>query len=171
MAHSILLPGATGYLGGDILTMLEQSNKYNITCVVRPEREACLLGRKASLLVVRSIVYLKHRQRPSRYPRLNCDQASHDKLDRIEDACATVDISINAATSNNLELTQAINRGLVKAKAESNKRGVLIYISGTQLIEPKPTGKLENLPRYDDLNIEQIKSIPDSALHRLIDLE
>lgn len=56
MAYSVLLLGATGYLGGDILTTLEQSDKYDITCVVRPEKKACLHGRKATLLVVRPIV-------------------------------------------------------------------------------------------------------------------
>lgn len=82
-----------------------------------------------------------------------------------------MDIAINAATSDDLELTKAINRGLAKAKATSNKNGVLVHFSGTQLIESKPTGKLEDVPKYDDLDVEQIKSIPESALHRLIDLE
>lgn len=90
---------------------------------------------------------------------------------KVEAACAKVDIAINAATSDDLELTKAINRGLAIAKAASNKSGVLVHVSGTQLIESKPTGKLEDVPKYDDLNLEQIKSIPDSALHRLIDLE
>lgn len=56
MTYSVILLGATGYLGGDILTTLEQANNYDITCVVRPEREACLTGRKANILVVRRIV-------------------------------------------------------------------------------------------------------------------
>lgn len=46
-----------------------------------------------------------------------------------------------------------------------------MHVSGTQLIESKPTGNLEDVPKYDDLDVEQIKAIPDSALHRLIDLE
>lgn len=98
-------------------------------------------------------------------------QASHDELVKIEDACVDVDIVINAATSDDLELTKAINRGLAKGKADSNKSGVLVHVSGTQLIESRPTGRLEDVPKYDDLDVEQIKSIPDSALHRLIDLE
>lgn len=78
---------------------------------------------------------------------------------------------INAATSDDLALTKAINRGLVKGSAAAGKRGILVHISGTQLIESKPTGKLEPVPHYDDLDVEQIKAIPDTALHRLIDLE
>lgn len=98
-------------------------------------------------------------------------QASHEDLALIENASAENDIVINAATSDDLELTKAINKGLAKAKSVHGKKGVLVHISGTQLIESKPTGKLEDVPKYDDLDVEQIKSIPDSALHRLIDLE
>lgn len=59
-----------------------------------------------------------------------------------------MDIAINAATSDDLELTRAINRGLKKART-SGRKGVLVHVSGTQLIESKPTGKLENVPKYD----------------------
>lgn len=55
MPYSVLLLGATGYLGGDVLTTLEQAGNYEITCVVRPERKASFNGRKVSLLVVRLI--------------------------------------------------------------------------------------------------------------------
>lgn len=48
---------------------------------------------------------------------------------------------------------------------------MLVHISGTQLIESEPTGRLEDVPKYDDLDVEQTKAIPDSALHRYIDLE
>lgn len=60
MAYSVLLLGATGYLGGDILTTLEHNDNYDITCVVRPGKEGSLKGRKADILVVRPIVSSKH---------------------------------------------------------------------------------------------------------------
>lgn len=54
MPISVLLFGATGYLGGTVLSDLERAaGEYHVTCVVRPEREACMSGRKTSLLVVR----------------------------------------------------------------------------------------------------------------------
>lgn len=98
-------------------------------------------------------------------------QASHDELTKIERACADVDVVVNAATSDDLGLTKSINLGLKKGRSALGKMGVLVHISGTQLIESEPTGELEDVPRYDDLNVEQIKAIPDEALHRLIDLE
>lgn len=51
MAYSVLLLGATGFLGGTVLTDLERG-EYDVTCVVRPEREACLSGRRVKTLVV-----------------------------------------------------------------------------------------------------------------------
>lgn len=51
MAPSVLLLGATGFLGGTVLTDLEKGN-YAITSVVRPEREACLSGRKTKVVLV-----------------------------------------------------------------------------------------------------------------------
>lgn len=82
-----------------------------------------------------------------------------------------MDVAINAATSDDLELTKAINQGLARGRSRSGRKGVLVHISGTQLIESKPTGRLEDVPRYDDLDVAQIEAIPDGALHRLIDLE
>lgn len=59
MAPSVLLLGASGFLGGTVLTDLEKGD-YMITCVVRPEREACLSGRKTRVLLVSlEISYLK----------------------------------------------------------------------------------------------------------------
>lgn len=59
MTYSVLLLGATGYLGGDILTTLEQNGTYDITCVVRPGKEGSLKGRNAGILVVRPTVFPK----------------------------------------------------------------------------------------------------------------
>lgn len=53
MTLSVLLLGATGYLGGTVLTGLARAGEYDITCVVRPGREACMGDRKTKLLVVR----------------------------------------------------------------------------------------------------------------------
>lgn len=59
-----------------------------------------------------------------------------------------MDIVINAATSDDLELTRAINRGLKAGKA-AGYNGILVHISGTQLIESRPSGTLEDVPKYD----------------------
>ncbi|PSS03634.1 hypothetical protein BD289DRAFT_478465 [Coniella lustricola] len=148
MVYKVLLFGATGYLGGTLLTELERTDEYDVTSVVRAERERVLKDRKTKILV-----------------------ASHAELSKIETASAEADIAINAATSDDLELTKAINRGLAQGKSAYSRAGVLVHVSGTQLIESKPTGKLEDVPKYNDQDLAQIEGIADSALHRLIDLE
>lgn len=55
MTVSVLLLGATGYLGGTVLSSLERADEYEITCVVRAEREACMSDRKVNLVVVREL--------------------------------------------------------------------------------------------------------------------
>ncbi|RDW75529.1 hypothetical protein BP6252_06671 [Coleophoma cylindrospora] len=120
---SVFLFGATGYLGGTVLTDLEKAGVYDITCLVRPNRESSMKQRKSAILL-----------------------GSHSDLELIENACARMDIVINAATSDDLELTRAINCGLRRAR-ESGRKGLLVHISGTQLIESEPTGKLEDVPK------------------------
>lgn len=54
MTLSVLLFGATGYLGGTLLTDLERASEYEVTCAVRPEKKACMADRKTKLLLVRA---------------------------------------------------------------------------------------------------------------------
>ncbi|KAH8662586.1 hypothetical protein BX600DRAFT_466614 [Xylariales sp. PMI_506] len=144
---SVLLLGATGYVGGATLTELEKAGEFDITCLVRPGREDSMKGRNAKILL-----------------------GSHAELEKLEQASSAADIVINAADSDDLPLTQTLNRGLAKSR-KAGRKGVLVHISGTQLIESAPTGKLENVPKYDDLDVQQIENISKDALHRLIDLE
>lgn len=56
---------------------------------------------------------------------------------------------INAATSDDLDLTKAINRGLARGRKQG-KQGVLVHVSGTQLIESSGgSGKWEEVPSYN----------------------
>lgn len=76
-------------------------------------------------------------------------QGDFSQLDEIEQLSGTHDAVINAATSDDLDLTKAINRGLAKGRRDG-KKGVLVHISGTQLIESsKGSGCWEEVPKYD----------------------
>lgn len=91
-------------------------------------------------------------------------------LEVIESTSSKHDVVINAATSDDLELTKAVNRGLAKGRKQGRK-GVLVHVSGVQVIETGPIGCLGDWPVFDDMNVAQIMSIPNTSLHRLIDLE
>lgn len=96
-------------------------------------------------------------------------------------------MAINAADSDDIELTKAINRGLIKGR-KAGRKGVLVHISGTQVVESLPSGKLEeDWPIFDvslllsvafdradqaqDADLAQIKGIDPLAAHREIDDE
>ncbi|PWN24345.1 NAD(P)-binding protein, partial [Jaminaea rosea] len=75
------------------------------------------------------------------------------------------DLVIQAATSDDLKLTEAINVGL-----KQGRRGSLIHFSGVQLIESQPVGKYVETRLFNDLDLEALAAIPESAAHRSIDL-
>lgn len=77
-------------------------------------------------------------------------QGDFSQLDEIESLAAAHDVVINAATSDDLDLTKAINRGLARGRKEAGKKGVLVHVSGTQLIESSGgSGNWEEVPKYD----------------------
>ncbi|GFZ51258.1 hypothetical protein JCM24511_09016 [Saitozyma sp. JCM 24511] len=145
---SVCLLGATGFLGGSVLTDLQKDGSYEITALVRPGKEQLVSARGVRVVT-----------------------GSFSDLALIEHTSSAHDIVINAADSDDLPLTRSINRGLAQAR-KNGKKGVLVHVSGTQLIESPPTGNLdEGWPVYDDSDLAQIKDIDELALHREIDLE
>jgi hypothetical protein len=49
---SVLLLGATGYLGGTVLTDLERAAEFDITCLVRPNKKSLMSERRIHMLMV-----------------------------------------------------------------------------------------------------------------------
>ncbi|KAL7425297.1 hypothetical protein Q5752_000985 [Cryptotrichosporon argae] len=145
-AVKVLLLGSTGFLGGTVLTHLENAG-FTVTCLVREGKVGLLEGRKAHAIAG---TYDDH-------PALTTIAAAHD-------------VVVNAATSDDLGLTVALNRGLAQRRT-AGKTAVLAHVSGSQVIESKPTGKLEPVPVYNDEDVKQIEGISEDALHRKIDLE
>ncbi|CAD6937652.1 unnamed protein product [Tilletia controversa] len=88
-----------------------------------------------------------------------------------EQYASVTDCCVQVATSDDGSFTSAIQRGLAKAHSSGKRRGCIVHASGTQLIESAPVGKFVETPIYDDTDLDQLKSIPDEAAHRLIDLE
>ena len=81
-------------------------------------------------------------------PSTDAQKGFYNDFVTVELLCGAADIVINAATSDDLELTKSINLGLEQGR-HNGRRGVLVHISGTQVIESEPTGKLEGVTKYD----------------------
>lgn len=174
---SILLFGSTGFIGGCLLnSILTQPIKESKG--TPPSTYLRILTSSSSKALSISDYCSKHLSDSSlkieiiSIPR---DDSSSDKWysesQRLSSLSSTV---LQIATSDDLNLTKAINAGLSSSNRQSNgldKKGSLIHLSGVQLIESKPIGQFVDVIHYDDLNVKQLEEIPDEAAHRFIDLE
>lgn len=100
-ATKIFILGATGYIGGAILSeLLRTSASFEITALVRKDQDAEVLEK----LGVRTI------------------KGSFSDVDKIEQASREADVVYNAADADAMGLAKAVLKGL-KSKEE---RGILI---------------------------------------------
>lgn len=161
----IIVLGSTGFIGGDILyaLLVDKSPNWQIAALTGSPSKASQISQWAQ------------KQFPDAPHKLIVEIAERSGdtsqyYKQVEKIAEQYDVVIQAATSDDLNLTKAINRGLESGKKNGHK-GQLIHFSGVQLIESEPVGKFVETPYYDDSDLKQIESIPDSAAHRSIDQE
>ncbi|KAN0060364.1 hypothetical protein ACQY0O_007693 [Thecaphora frezii] len=163
---TVLLLGATGFVGGEILYKLLTSPPPQVGKVI-----ALVTGSSKAAQVRQWEHSLRARSSQVVLQVEDVDRYTADKwYAAVEQWCSDVDCVINAATSDDLTLTKAINAGLVRGK-KSGKKATLVHLSGVQLIEGEPVGTYVETPNYNDSDVKQLQSIPDDAAHRHIDLE
>jgi len=151
---SVFLLGATGYIGGSILTDLKKAfPDVNITAATRSNASAAGLTSAGATPVV-------------------LNPAAADYHEKITELASKADIVINAADCDDLPLTEAVLKGLKKHKAETGKIPTLIHTSGIAVFFDdtkdgsfKPDGHF-----YDDLNEDDIKAITPEMLHGHVDV-
>lgn len=169
MPHIVLF-GASGFVGGSLLHKLLTSpppsdDTLAITAVSGSKSKATQISTWAAWLSSRNLV--------SSSVKLQVEVAGRGEAgfyDSAKTLAAKADLVIQAATSDDLRLTQAINEGLVEAK-QSGRKGNLVHFSGIQLIESEPVGHFVDVKNYSDVDLKAIEGISDDAAHRGIDLE
>src|SRR5689334_13797973 len=125
----ILLTGATGFIGGTILTQLLTSSspeleKPKITCLLRGNDRAAKLTEKYG-----------DRVHPVIYQGL-------DDLSTTVDIASQHDIVINTTDGYHAASAQALVRGLAQRKKETGRPVWMIHTSGTSNLSDRPiTGK------------------------------
>ncbi|UZJ53856.1 hypothetical protein CBS101457_003176 [Exobasidium rhododendri] len=169
MSDSILFLGATGFVGGHVLHQLLASPSSSLKEFVIP-----VASSSKKNIVQRWIDEIqKGGEGKSKIeveiPIIDRSSASH-WYSEVKKLSARVDCCVQLATSDDLQLTNAINEGLSEGKKNNNKKGILVHASGAQVLESRVHGEHSETPNYDDTSIESIASIPDSAPHREIDL-
>ncbi|CAE6439167.1 unnamed protein product [Rhizoctonia solani] len=147
-ANRVFILGATGYIGGAVLSELRRNHpKDTFTALARKDEDIQALEK----IGVKGI------------------KGTFLDIDKIEQESRQADIVINAADADDMGLVKAIIKGL-KSKKE---RGVLIQTSGTGLLNNNYNGELrpEDSKIWNDNDINDIAGIPPEAHHRDVDLE
>jgi uncharacterized protein YbjT (DUF2867 family) len=150
---NIFITGVTGYIGGSILTALLQhpnASNFNITALVRGDNERV---KKLSSLNVTPLI------------------GSNDSFEIIEKAASESHVVIHTANSaDDLPSAKAIISGLNKRTKQTGKPAIYIHTSGTGVLIEDVRGKKGSDIVYNDLDSAQINGLPDSQLHRNVDL-
>ncbi|CAF1484169.1 unnamed protein product [Didymodactylos carnosus] len=149
MALTIFLTGATGYIGGQVLSELLASRKsqYKVTALVRGEERAA----KLRDLGVETII------------------GSLDDTNLLSKASSQANIVIHTADADHPGSATAIVNGLLQT-ASASERKIFIHTSGTGVISDNAKGAYTSDKIYSDLNVDDIKALPDKAIHRNVDL-
>ncbi|CAF3814976.1 unnamed protein product [Adineta steineri] len=151
---NIFLTGATGYIGGSVLTSLLQhpnASNFNITTLIRGGDDERV--KKLASLNVTPLI------------------GSNDSFDIIEKAASESHVTIHTANSaDDLPSTKAIISGLNKRTKQTGKPAIYIHTSGTGVISEDVRGKKGSGIVFSDLNPDQINGLADKQPHRNVDL-
>ncbi|KAF7320742.1 NmrA domain-containing protein [Mycena chlorophos] len=148
---TILLLGATGYVGGTVLTKLLAMKVHpRIVTLVRDAEKAEKLKSFGAEPVVGPM----------------SDTALLQRL------ASEVDVIFSVANSDDMPAAKALLAGAKIRFEKTGKKTKFIHTSGGAVIADLTSmGTNSNSPIWDDLNLEQLATIRPEALHRDVDLE
>lgn len=141
MSCNVFLTGATGYIGGVVLTdLLNSPNDYSISALVRNKDQEEKLKQLGVTPVYGSL----------------------DDSDILFEAAKAADAVIHTAGADHLASAQALVRGL---KAKNNKRSVYLHTSGIGVLTLNPV----TTDPFDDMDMTRIHSIPSFLPQKEVD--
>ncbi|KAF8807005.1 NAD(P)-binding protein [Phlegmacium glaucopus] len=152
MKTNIFLTGATGYIGGSVLSrFLKHPNaaSFNITVLVRSPEKA----EKLKAFGVNPVI------------------GDHSDVALVEKLTAKVDVAIAVADADNLDAARATLKGLKTRYEETGIPPIFIETSGTGVLIDDAVGDRTTDKIYDDANPDQIETLADTQPHRNVDLE
>ncbi|KAF7336223.1 hypothetical protein MVEN_02170100 [Mycena venus] len=147
---NFFLTGATGYIGGSVLTrFLEHphAGTFQFTVLVRDPKKA----EKFKELGVNAVV------------------GSHTDAALVEKLASEADVVIATADCDDLGAAKATLVGLKKRHA-LGVVPIFINTSGTGVISDDAKGMHSDVTIYDDSDADQIESIAPTQMHRDVDL-
>jgi hypothetical protein len=149
---NIFFTGATGYIGGSVLLRFlkhPDASSFNITVLVRSPEKA----EKLKAFGINPVV------------------GSHSDTPLVEELTAQADVVIAVANSDDLGAAKATLKGLKTRYQKTGIAPIFINTSGTGVLADSADGNYASDTIYDDVNADQIEMLPDTQIHREVDLE
>ncbi|KAG5637893.1 hypothetical protein H0H81_002778 [Sphagnurus paluster] len=149
---SLLLIGASGFIGGTVLTTLlarkDYLDRFAITVLIRGAERATLVRENLGL-----------------------DTVVADLSDRaaVVAAAENADVVINTANADHPEGAAALVEGLTNRKSRTGNTPTYIHFSGTGALTDQAEGGFAADKVYDDEHVDDIKAIPVTYVHRACD--
>jgi len=153
---NIFITGATGYIGGTVLSRLlthPSASSFKIKALVRsPEKSAKLQSAANNISTV---------------------VGSLSEEVKVTEAAEGADVVFSTASADDLGGMKAILSGLKKRYEKTGRRSILIHTSGTGVLvdDQRAKGMYATDKIYSDTDIEAIESLPLKAWHRAVDVE
>ncbi|KAI8579583.1 hypothetical protein K450DRAFT_280754 [Umbelopsis ramanniana AG] len=145
----ILLTGATGYIGGDLLIdLLERSSEFEVYVLIRGNERSSTFEKLGAKVVVGS-------------------QDDHDFLTKT---ASGFDVIINIADSVNVSITKAFLLGLEQGKQQHHHKAILIQTSGSGVVLEPTAGEYATEKIWSDLDVQAFYELPLQAPHRELDI-
>lgn len=147
----IFLTGATGYIGGTVLTRLlshSLSDTFQTTALVRSESKA----KKFRTLGVKAVL------------------GSHSDLSLLRQLAGEADVVFACADANDLDAAKAILTGLKDRFEKTGKVPALVHTSGTGVLIDDVQGMHSTKNVYSDLDINKLETLAPTQPHRNVDL-
>ncbi|KAM6504217.1 hypothetical protein JOM56_001160 [Amanita muscaria] len=146
----IFLTGATGYIGGSVLTRLlnhKLSDTFEITVLVRNAEKA----EKLKTLGVNAVI------------------GSNEDIAILKRLATEADIVIASADADDLAAAQAILDGLKERYEKTGQVPSLLHTSGTGVVIDNARGMHSTDKVYSDLDDASIAAIDINQPHRIVD--
>jgi nucleoside-diphosphate-sugar epimerase len=142
----IFITGATGYIGGAVLTRLVKAAKtknWHITALVRSENSIPKLKELGVHAVIGSL----------------------DSTDLLIKEATEADVVIDTADADHLSGTKALVKGL----SSGGKRRIFIHTSGTGVLADRSDGEFVGTKIFSDFDMESIHALPITQAHKDVD--
>ncbi|EIM92601.1 NAD-P-binding protein, partial [Stereum hirsutum FP-91666 SS1] len=149
---TIFITGTTGYIGGSVLQRLldhPNASAFKFTTITRSADKAKLLKEKY---------------------HVDAHVGDFTDVQKLEELSAGANVVIHTADADDLRAAKAILAGLKKRYEATGEAPILIHTSGTGVLIDDAKGEKITDKIYHDSKPEEIESLPETAVHRKVDL-